>query len=57
VELYFDINERKKLNPTPTIEIGCEVFNASSSRFAVFGFGRNVSSAKLKDEDVKATIV
>ena len=37
----------KKRATTSTIKIGREAFVASSSRFAVFGFGR-------KDEDVKA---
>jgi len=41
------INHKKKRVTTPTIKIGREVFAASSSRFAVFGFGR-------KDEGVKA---
>jgi hypothetical protein len=39
--------EMKKRLPTPTIKIGREVFAASSSRFAVFCFGR-------KDAGIKA---
>jgi hypothetical protein len=38
--------KRKQLCPTPTIKIGREVFAASSSRFAVFSFGRKVEGVK-----------
>jgi hypothetical protein len=38
--------ERKKLYTTPTMQLGREAFAASSSRFAVFGFGRKVEGVK-----------
>jgi len=41
------MTKKKILPTTPTMQIGREVFAASSSQFAVFGFGR-------KDAGIKA---
>jgi len=36
----------KRLPPTPTMQIGREVFAVGSSRYAVYGFGRKVEGVK-----------